>query len=79
LPLTGNPNQGGDPYQQKQSFLIPDGIGSKFGYGVHYKKWIAVGVHSGLNWNGPVSGSSHFANFRRSKISDETKLHYKLD
>jgi hypothetical protein len=36
--------------QQKQSFFIPDGIGSKFGYGVHYKKWIAVGVHSGLNW-----------------------------
>jgi hypothetical protein len=29
---------------KKQSFFLPEGIGSKFGYGVHYKKWIAIGV-----------------------------------
>lgn len=50
--VTGNPNRNEvDPNtNKKQSFFIPDGIGSKFGYGVHYKKWIGLGIHSGLSW-----------------------------
>jgi hypothetical protein len=36
LPLQQANRDEVDPYIKKQSFFIPDGIGSKFG-GVHYK------------------------------------------
>jgi hypothetical protein len=77
--VTGNPNRNEvDPYtNKKQSFFIPDGIGSKFGYGVHYKKWIGLGIHSGLNWewSNKLVVASVFANLRLSqKISDETRI-----
>ena len=79
IALTGNPNRDEvDPYtNKKQSFFIPDGIGSKFGYGVHHKKWIAVGVHGGLNWewSSKLVVAPIYANFRISpKISDETRI-----
>lgn len=77
--LTGNPNRNEvDPYtNKKQSFFIPDGIGSKFGYGVHYNKWIAIGVHSGLSWewSSKLVVAPVYANLRLSpKISDETRI-----
>ena len=77
--LTGNPNRDQvDPYtNKKQSFFIPDGIGSKFGYGVHYNKWIAIGVHSGLSWewSSKLVVAPVYANLRLSpKISDETRI-----
>jgi hypothetical protein len=37
IAVTGNPNREVDPYIISNLFFIPDGIGSKFGYGVHYK------------------------------------------
>jgi hypothetical protein len=27
------------------------GMGTKLGYGLRYKKWIGLGIHSGLNWD----------------------------
>jgi hypothetical protein len=38
IALTGNPNRDEvDPYTTKNNlFFLPEGIGSKFGYGVHY-------------------------------------------
>ena len=79
IALTGNPNRDEvDPYtNKKQSFLIPDGIGSKFGYGVRYKKWIGLGIHSGINWewSSKLVVAPVFANLRLSpKISDETRI-----
>jgi hypothetical protein len=49
IALTGNPNQTLS-YTNKNNLFLFLMVGSKFGYGVHYNKWIAVGVHSGLNW-----------------------------
>ena len=50
--ITGNPdsdepqdNTGGN-----RSWFVPDGLGSKLGYGVHYKQWVTLGIHSGLDW-----------------------------
>lgn len=79
IALTGNPNRDEvDPYtNKKQPFFIPDGFGSKFGYGLHYNRWIAVGIHSGLNWelSSKLFVVPVFANVRVSpKISDETRL-----
>jgi hypothetical protein len=79
LALTGNPNRDEvNPYtNKKQSFFLPDGIGSKFGYGVHYNKWIAIGVHSGLNWewSSKLVVAPIFANLRMSpKINDMSRI-----
>jgi hypothetical protein len=81
--FTGNPNRDEmDPYtNKKQSFFIPDGIGSKIGYGIHFKKWIGLGIHSGLNWewSSKLVVAPVFANLRLSpKISDETRITLQL-
>lgn len=59
-------------------WFLPDGLSFKFGVGVHQKKWVAVGIHSGIDWLGsnklvvvPV-----FANFRLSpKISQDSRIY----
>lgn len=52
VPLSINPNNGttNEYSGQKQSFFIPDGLGSKIGYGLHYNKWIGLSAHTGLDW-----------------------------
>lgn len=83
LALTGNPDRDQvDTYTgEKQSFFIPDGIGSKFGYGVHYNKWIGIGIHSGLNWewSQKLVVAPIFANLRLSpKVGSETRITLQL-
>ncbi|WP_281634059.1 hypothetical protein [Flavobacterium luteolum] len=52
--ITGNPNNTNDYYDSESTssnaFLVPNGLGSKLGYGVHYKKWLTFGIHSGIDW-----------------------------
>ena len=50
--ITGNPDRDEpDAYDgEKKAFLVPNAIGSKLGYGVHYKQWLTLGIHSGLDW-----------------------------
>ena len=31
-------------------WFLPDGLNSKLGYGIHYNKWISLGIHSGIDW-----------------------------
>ncbi|WKL46306.1 hypothetical protein Q1W71_15235 [Flavobacterium pectinovorum] len=38
------------PDQKNKDWFVPDGLGSKIGYGIHYKKWITLGIHSGIDW-----------------------------
>ncbi len=49
--ITGNPNrdQVNEYTHEKEPWLMPDGIGTKLGYGLHYKKWVALGIHSGID------------------------------
>jgi hypothetical protein len=51
--MKGNPDRDEEnPYTyEKGTWFLPDGLGSKFGYGIHYKKWIGLGIHSGINWD----------------------------
>ena len=53
ISIKGNPDRDEEnPYkQEKGTWFLPDGIGSKFGYGIYYKKWIGLGIHSGINWD----------------------------
>lgn len=81
--IKGNPDRDEEnPYtHEKGTWFLPDGIGSKFGYGIHYKKWIGLGIHSGINWEWtdklvvvPV-----FANFRLSPlVGDDTRITMQL-
>lgn len=83
LAFTGNPKRGNvDQHTNiKEPWLIPDGLGTKFGYGLHYKKWVALGIHSGLNWDwsNKLVVAPVFANFRFSpKIGEETRITLQL-
>jgi hypothetical protein len=81
--IKGNPDRDEEnPYtHEKRTWFLPDGLGSKFGYGIHYKKWIGLGIQSGINWEWtdklvvvPV-----FANFRLSPlIADDTRITLQL-
>ena len=50
--ITGNPdyNNSDDYNGEGRPWLMPDGLGSKLGYGVHYKEWVMLGIHTGLDW-----------------------------
>jgi hypothetical protein len=81
--IKGNPNAGEvDPNtHEKEYWFLPDGLSSKIGYGIHYKQWIALGVHSGIDWKWtdklvvvPV-----FANLKLSpKIGDDARITLQL-
>ena len=81
--FTGNPESGNiNPYtREKESWFLPDGLGSKFGYGLQHNKWVALGIHGGMNWEwtNKLVVVPVFANFRLSpKISDETRITLQL-
>lgn len=43
--LTGNNERSESQYypdQKNNDWFVPDGLGSKIGYGIHYKKWITL-------------------------------------
>lgn len=79
VPLKGNSTYGEIDHNGVRSdyWLLPDGLSLKYGVGMHHKKWVSIGLHSGIDWLGtqklviiPV-----FANFKLSpKIGEETRL-----
>ena len=79
LALKGNPNAGvTDQYtKDKESILLPDGLGAKIGYGLHFNNWVALGIHTGINWEweNKLVVVPVFANFKLSpKISRDTRI-----
>jgi hypothetical protein len=81
--LKGNANRSETDRNENtnNSWFLPDGLSSKMGYGLHYNKWIALGIHSGIDWKWtdklvvvPV-----FANLKLSpKISEDTRVTLQL-
>jgi len=82
IPLKANPFRDGESdYSENQSknWFAPDGISGRIGYGIHYKKWISVGLHTGIDWKGseklvvaPVFGNLKFS--PRFTKDDESRL-----
>ena len=83
VPLKGNPdreeiNPNGNT---NKSWFLPDGLSSKIGFGLLYNQWIALGIHTGIDWKWydklvivPV-----FINVKLSpKIGDNTRLALQL-
>lgn len=52
--ITGNPDRDNPPINGESSssnaFFVPNALGAKVGYGVHYNKWLTLGIHSGIDW-----------------------------
>ena len=83
LSLTGNPDYGDTPKYEgdTQPWFLPDGLGSKLGYGVHYKQWLTLGIHSGLDWkwNEKLVAVPLYLNFGLSpKIGEDTRITLQL-
>jgi hypothetical protein len=79
LALKVNPDAGETDArtQEKESWFLPDGLGTKIGYGLHYNNWVALGIHTGINWEweNKLVVVPVFANFRLSpKIGDDTRI-----
>ncbi len=79
LAFKGNPNAGetNEYTNDKESWFLPDGLGAKMGCGLHYHKWVALGIHTGINWEwtNKLVVVPVFANFKLSpKIGDETRI-----
>ncbi|SHF95539.1 hypothetical protein SAMN05444396_10378 [Flavobacterium segetis] len=67
--------------QKKGSWLIPDGLGTKIGYGIQYKEWIGLGIHTGINWEwkDQLVVAPVFANFKLSpKVGEDTRITLQL-
>lgn len=79
LALKGNPNAGStnENTKQRESILLPDGLGAKIGYGLQYNNWVALGIHTGMNWEweNKLVVVPVFANFKLSpKIAEDTRV-----
>ncbi|TDW45899.1 hypothetical protein EV144_10790 [Flavobacterium sp. 270] len=78
--ITGNPdiNEPDDQYgSHNNAWLVPDGLGSKIGYGIQYKKWITLGLHTGIDykWNDKLVAVPVYLNFGLSpKVGLETRI-----
>jgi hypothetical protein len=83
IPIKGNSERGETDANgnKNSSWFLPDGLNTKIGYGVHYNKWIALGINTGIDWQWteklvivPV-----FANLKLSpKISEDTRIALQL-
>lgn len=77
--LTGNPDRDKteDYPDQERSWFIPDGLGAKIGYGIQYKKWITLGIHSGIDyqWYDKLVAVPIYLNFGLNpKVGAETRI-----
>lgn len=52
IPLKGNDTYGEvDNNGNRSDYrFIPDGISTKFGFGIHFEKWVGLSLHSGIDW-----------------------------
>ncbi len=78
--MKGNPNRENPEINttKNNSFFIPDGLSSKFGYGFHHNKWVSVGIHSGIDWkiSEKIVAIPFFANLRLSpKLGDDIRIY----
>ncbi|VXB26473.1 conserved hypothetical protein [Flavobacterium sp. 9AF] len=79
VPLKGNKNRG-ESYSdgsENNNWFVPDGIGAKFGYGIHYNKWIGISANSGLDFYSSYKlvATPIFTNFRLSpKIGNQSRI-----
>ncbi len=79
IPFKGNKNRG-ESYPDgttNTNWFLPDGIGAKFGYGIHYNKWVGISLNSSLDFYASYKlvTAPIYTNFRISpKIGKNTRI-----
>ena len=83
VPLKGNSTYGEIDSNGVRSdyWLLPDGLSLKYGVGIDHKKWVSIGVQTGIDWIAtqqfvvvPV-----FANFKLSpKVSEDVRVYAQI-
>jgi hypothetical protein len=79
IPLKGNPNNN-EVYpdgRSNKTWFLPDGLSAKFGFGFHQNKWIALGIHTGVDWKATekLVAIPIYGNLKLSpKVGDEIRL-----
>ena len=53
IPLAANVNRGETfvDGSKNTTWFLPNGLSSKFGFGIQQNKWIGIGLHTGIDWN----------------------------
>ncbi|MCD0470235.1 hypothetical protein [Flavobacterium sp. JAS] len=77
--ITGNPdtNETTNYPDEDRAWIVPDGLGAKIGYGIQYKKWITLGIHSGIDykWYDKLVAVPVYLNFGLNpKVGAETRI-----
>lgn len=58
--------------------LLPDGLSLKYGFGIDHKKWVSIGVQTGIDWiaTQKLVAVPVFANFKLSpKVSEDVRVY----
>ncbi len=58
--------------------LLPDGLSLKYGVGIDHKKWVSIGIQTGIDWiaTQKLVAVPVFANFKLSpKVSDDVRVY----
>jgi hypothetical protein len=79
VPIRANQYAGEiNPYTgEKEPWFLPDGISGRVGIGVHYDKWIGVGINTGIDWKGNncLVVAPLFGSFRLSpQVGEEIRI-----
>lgn len=79
IPLKGNQDSENDNSSTDENYwFLPDGASGKIGFGFHQNRWLALGIHTGIDWKGSekLVAVPVFANARISpRIGDNTRMY----
>jgi hypothetical protein len=83
VPLQGNKNRGEvfPDGSVNNSWFVPEGINSSFGYGIHLNKWLGWSAHTGIGMrlSEKLIVAPVFSNLRiMPKIGEETRVGFDL-
>ena len=79
VPLQGNKNRGEDfpDGRTNDSWFLPDGVNSNFGYGIHFNQWLGISANTGIGMklSEKLVVAPVFSNLRiMPKIGEETRI-----
>jgi hypothetical protein len=63
---------------EKEPFFLFDGLSTRVGYGTHLRKWLALGINTGIDWkaNECLVAVPLFATLKLSPlVGDETRIY----
>ena len=79
VPLQGNKNRGEvfPDGSTNDSWFLPDGVNSNFGYGIHFNQWLGISANTGIGMklSEKLVVAPVFSNLRiMPKIGQETRI-----